>query len=60
MAPTSSSASPSRPWQLGHRSAEDYAKFALEAAKAMRRADPEIKLVASGSSNFQPGFDWIG
>jgi len=48
------------PWQLGHRSAEDYAKFALEAAKAMRRADASIKLVASGSSNFQPGFDWIG
>ena len=27
------------PWQLGHKNAEDYAKFALEAAKAMRRAD---------------------
>src|SRR5439155_15248674 len=26
------------PWQLGHKNAEDYAKFALEAAKAMRRA----------------------
>ena len=25
------------PWQLGHKNAEDYAKFALEAAKAMRR-----------------------
>jgi alpha-L-arabinofuranosidase len=48
------------PWQLGHRSAEDYAKFALEAAKAMRRADASIKLVASGSSNFQPGYDWVG
>ena len=24
------------PWQLGHKNAEDYAKFALEAAKAMR------------------------
>jgi alpha-N-arabinofuranosidase len=48
------------PWQLGHRSAEDYGKFALEAAKAMRRADGSIKLIASGSSNFSPGYDWIG
>jgi alpha-N-arabinofuranosidase len=48
------------PWQLGHKNAEDYAKFALEAAKAMRRADDSIKLIASGSSNFAPGYDWIG
>lgn len=48
------------PWQLGHRSAEDYAKFGLESAKAMRRADESIKLIASGSSNFRPGYDWIG
>jgi len=48
------------PWQLGHKNAEDYAKFALEAAKAMRRADTSIKLIASGSSNFGPGADWVG
>ena len=48
------------PWQLGHKNAEDYSKFALEAAKAMRRADPGIKLIASGSSNFRPGYDWVG
>ncbi len=48
------------PWQLGHKSAEDYSKFALEAAKAMRRADPSIRLIASGSSNFGRGADWIG
>ena len=48
------------PWQLGHRNADDYGKFALEAAKAMRRADDSIKLIASGSSNFSPGADWIG
>ena len=48
------------PWQLGHKNAEDYAKFALEAAKAMRRADESIKLIASGSSNFGPGSDWVG
>jgi alpha-N-arabinofuranosidase len=46
------------PWQLGHKNAVDYAKFALEAAKAMRLVDSSIKLVASGSSNF--GADWIG
>jgi alpha-N-arabinofuranosidase len=48
------------PWQMGHKNAEDYAKFALEAGKAMRWVDPSIKLIASGSSNFRPGSDWIG
>jgi alpha-N-arabinofuranosidase len=48
------------PWQLGHKNAEDYGKFALEAAKAMRRVDDSIKLIASGSSNFGPGSDWVG
>jgi alpha-N-arabinofuranosidase len=48
------------PWQLGHKNAEDYAKFALEAAKAMRRADESISLIASGSSNFGPDADWVG
>jgi alpha-L-arabinofuranosidase len=46
------------PWQLGHKTAEEYARVALEAAKAMRAVDPTIKLVASGSSNY--GADWIG
>lgn len=46
------------PWQLGHKDADDYSKFALEAAKAMRGIDPSIKLVASGSSNYSA--DWIG
>jgi alpha-L-arabinofuranosidase len=46
------------PWQMGHKSADEYAKFALEAGKAMRAEDPAIKLVASGSSNY--GADWIG
>jgi alpha-N-arabinofuranosidase len=48
------------PWQLGHKNVEDYGKFALEAAKAMRRVDDSIKLIASGSSNFRTGTDWIG
>jgi alpha-L-arabinofuranosidase len=46
------------PWQLGHKNADEYARVALEAAKAMRAVDPAIKLVASGSSNY--GADWIG
>jgi len=46
------------PWQMGHRSAEDYGKFALEAAKLMKWTDPTIKLIAAGSSNYGPGIDW--
>ena len=45
-------------WQMGHRSAEDYSKFALEAAKLMKWSDHSIKLVASGSSDYRG--DWIG
>ncbi|MBA3441656.1 MAG: alpha-N-arabinofuranosidase [Pyrinomonadaceae bacterium] len=48
------------PWQMGHRSAEDYGKFALEAAKLMKWTDPNIKLIAAGSSHFATGIDWIG
>jgi alpha-N-arabinofuranosidase len=48
------------PWQMGHRSAEDYGKFALEGAKLMKWTDPNIKLIAAGSSNFRPGADWTG
>ena len=47
------------PWQMGHRSAEDYGKFALEAAKLMKWTDPNIKLIAAGASNFRPGVDWV-
>jgi len=43
---------PDGPWQLGHKSKEDYAKFAIEAAKMMRGADADILLVAAGSSNY--------
>ncbi|MBS1790031.1 MAG: alpha-N-arabinofuranosidase [Acidobacteria bacterium] len=47
------------PWQLGHKNAEEYSKFALEAAKAMRSTDNSIKLIASGSSNYGPTADWM-
>jgi alpha-N-arabinofuranosidase len=45
------------PWQLGQKSAQDYALVAREAAKAMRRVDSDIKLIASGSSDYAA--DWI-
>ena len=38
------------PWQMGHRTAEDYGKFALEAAKLMKWTDKDVKLIAAGSS----------
>ena len=41
-------------WQMGHLSAEDYCKKAREAAKLMKLTDPDIKLVAAGSSNYRP------
>jgi len=44
-------------WQIGHLSAEDYVKKALEAAKMMQRTDESISLVAAGSSNFREGAD---
>jgi alpha-N-arabinofuranosidase len=38
------------PWQLGHRSADDYGKLAAQTAKAMRQLDSELELVVCGSS----------
>ncbi len=39
------------PWQLGHRSADDYGKIASQTAKGMRQLDPDIQLVVCGSSS---------
>ncbi|WP_413381383.1 alpha-N-arabinofuranosidase [Alkalihalobacillus sp. 1P02AB] len=39
------------PWQIGHKTAEEYGRLALETAKVMRLVDPSIELVACGSSN---------
>lgn len=39
------------PWQIGHKTADEYGRLAAETARAMRRADPGIELVACGSSN---------
>jgi len=39
------------PWQLGHRSADDYGKIASQTAKALRQVDPDLELVVCGSSS---------
>lgn len=39
------------PWQIGHKTAEEYGRLAQEAGKAMRLVDPTIELVACGSSS---------
>ncbi|KAA9089544.1 arabinosylfuranosidase ArfA [Microbacterium radiodurans] len=41
------------PWQIGHKTAHEYGRLAQETAKAMRLVDPDIELVAVGSSNRQ-------
>ena len=39
------------PWQIGHKTAEEYGRLATETAHAMKLLDPSIELVACGSSN---------
>ena len=39
------------PWQICHKTAEEYGRIACEAAKVMKLVDPEIELVACGSSS---------
>ena len=38
------------PWQIGHKTAEEYGRIATETARAMRMIDPSLELVACGSS----------
>jgi alpha-L-arabinofuranosidase len=40
-------------WQVGQKTPEEYGRLAVETAKAMRLVDPDIELVACGSSNRQ-------
>lgn len=47
------------PWQMGQKNAEDYVKFALEAAKLMQWADKNVKFIAVGASNYKPDMAWI-
>ena len=48
------------PWQIGHKTAEEYGRAACETAKVMRWVDPSIELVACGSSNsgMSTCYDW--
>jgi len=39
------------PWQVGHKSADEYGRLAAETARAMKMLDPDVSLVACGSSN---------
>ena len=39
------------PWQIGHKTAHEYGRLALETGRAMKMIDPDIKLVSCGSSN---------
>lgn len=41
------------PWQLGHRSADEYGSLAARTAKALRQFDRDIELVACGSSHLR-------
>ncbi len=38
------------PWQIGHKTAREYGRLAAEAGKVMKWVDPDIQLVACGSS----------
>lgn len=38
-------------WQVGHKTAEEYGRLALETGRAMKLVDPSIELVSCGSSN---------
>jgi alpha-N-arabinofuranosidase len=39
------------PWQIGHKTATEYARVATEAAKMMRWVDPSLVLAACGSTS---------
>lgn len=39
------------PWQIGHKTADEYGRLAEETAKAMKLVDDSIELVLCGSSN---------
>ncbi|MFB2554149.1 arabinosylfuranosidase ArfA [Herbiconiux liangxiaofengii] len=39
------------PWQIGHKTADEYGRLAAETARLMKFTDPTVELVAAGSSN---------
>ena len=40
-------------WQIGHKDAREYGRLAAETARAIRKIDPALQLVAVGSSHEQ-------
>jgi alpha-N-arabinofuranosidase len=48
------------PWQVGHKTADEYGKLANETAKALRAFDKSLELVVCGSSHsYMPTFpEW--
>jgi alpha-N-arabinofuranosidase len=47
------------PWELGHKSIDEYVRLGRETAKALKSVDGSIKLVASGSSYYESTGQWI-
>lgn len=41
------------PWQMGHKTAQEYGRIAAEAGRIMKMVDPSIELVACGSSSLE-------
>ena len=39
------------PWQMGHKTAHEYGRIANEVGRGMKRFDPNLQLVAGGSSH---------
>ncbi|HEY2062271.1 MAG TPA: alpha-L-arabinofuranosidase C-terminal domain-containing protein [Amycolatopsis sp.] len=39
------------PWQVGHKTADEYGRLAAETARVLRMIDPDVELIVAGSSN---------
>jgi len=37
------------PWQMGHKTAEEYGRLACETARALKQCDPKLELIVAGS-----------
>jgi alpha-N-arabinofuranosidase len=47
------------PWIMRHKDADDYCKIAIEAAKAMKATDNNIRFIANGSSLYDSTGSWL-
>jgi len=39
------------PWEIGHKKSREYARIANDTARCVREVDPNVQLIAAGSSN---------